>query len=75
MPGIDDELNGLQGNVCILHLSVPVGPLILSIQPGMGSLRLAVTMDGRMMDRGIFPSHSFNKRSSAMNLVKVYVFG
>lgn len=46
----------------------PVGPFKLSIQPGKGSLRAAVTMDGRTIASGTVP-HSFSKICSANFLV------
>jgi hypothetical protein len=46
----------------------PVGPLMLSIQPGMGSKRAAVTVDGLTMASGMSPCSS-RSNCSAMALV------
>ena len=55
-------------------INLPVGPFKLSIQPGNGSFRAAVTIEGRTIAKGTSP-HSFSKIFSANALVKVYVFG
>lgn len=52
----------------------PVGPLMLSIQPGMGSNRAAVTVDGLTMASGMSPCSS-RSNCSAMALVYAYVLG
>lgn len=49
---------------------IPVGPLMLSTHPGMGSFTAPVTMDGRTITNGMSPCSSFNS-CSAMPFVKV----
>ena len=52
----------------------PVGPLMLSIHPGIGSFKAAVTMEGRTIAVGTSPCSSSNN-FSAIAFVKVYVLG
>lgn len=51
-------------------MRMPVGPLKLSTQPGMGSRSAAVTIDGLAIDRGILVWYS-STRASASCLVNV----
>ncbi len=53
---------------------IPVGPLILSIHPGRGSFKAAVTIEGLTIAVETFPLSSSNS-FSAIALVKVYVLG
>lgn len=53
---------------------LPVAPFRLSTQPGKGSCRAAVTIDGLTITSGIFP-RNFSNNCSAKVFVYVYVFG
>ena len=43
---------------------IPVGPLRLSIHPGIGSFSAAVTMEGRIIATGILPCSCWSNFSA-----------
>lgn len=55
-------------------INSPVGPFILSVQPGIGSYRIGITIEGRNIIAGNLSICS-TTRASDKHLVKAYVFG
>lgn len=55
-------------------INKPVGPLILSVHPGIGSYRIGITIDGLIITAGISLICSTTS-ASANDFVNAYVFG